>query len=398
MPRILIYTIFSLSTAFAHAQVNLCYSTVTRSIQTGVFNDGVSPTHLTRNQRHLMALQATTLIYQLADVGLVNNGSEFLAQHEAFERKLPQGYRFEHYFMNRRSSLKYMMLAPNSPTDPWIFAFAGSQGSIDWLSDISLGRGELADVQGLLYAFTNCEYTDGAGNAMGSRDWIITGHSLGGGLAESFAYSAQKRRMQAGLTPAPIELVTFNGFGGLDLVETSAKAAAPVVANLNAANYFVTGDVVSRIGVHLGPSYELVMPSAGILQAAKRHVIETVWSAAVPAGVPRFDQAPQVLPPPARTLNALKNHTSILSFLPGGQSDSLNYQLQHLNILEQALNIIATRHASASYDKQALRYIGDITLLFLKDEQTHAMVGLRPQVVQRLNNIMKRSTALLIQR
>ena len=397
MPRFLLYTIFSLSSVFAHAQTTqrLCYSTVHRNIQTGVFNDGVALGATPRNLRHELALRASALIYKLADLDIASTGAELLTSFEEFQRQIPRGYTYDYFFMNRGSGLKYMILSPVNPTDPWIFAFAGTQTAIDWMSDVTLGRAQFAQAESLLYNFTNCEYDNGSGKSLGSRNWIITGHSLGGGLAETFAYLAQKRRLAAGLSVAPIELVTFNAFGALELVEDSVEAAAPITRTLATANYFVTGDLISRIGTHIGATYELQLPKASIFQAANRHVIDTVWSAALKDGVPQFNLSRAATPPSSGLLNALKNHASFFKFLPSNQSDNLITRLNHMNILEEALNIIIRRNQGGSYDREANSYLNRMALVFLNDEQQKPLTGARKELIARLESFLNRSSTLI---
>jgi hypothetical protein len=137
------------------------------------------------------------------------------------------------------------------------------------------------------------------------------------------------------------------------------------------------------------------MPAASILQAAKRHFIETVQTAAVKDGAYRFDLARPATPPKAAALNTLKNYGSILHFLPSNQAENLNSRLGHMNTLEQALNIILRRGTLGTYDHEALRLMSGIALIFLRDEQAKPSTAMRDQLVGRLENFLNRCATAL---
>lgn len=371
----------------------LCYSTKTRSVLSG---DMFGFSALTQNQRHGLALSASALIYVLDDLETASSGQELLSKHAQFRSQIPAGYEFEHYMSNRSSGLKYMMLAPLDPANPWIFAFAGTQTTIDWMSDINLGSKQLARVEGMLYAFTNCEYTDREQRPLSGRDWIITGHSLGGGLAEAYSYQIQKRRIQQGLQPAHLELVTFNPFGALAVVEKNPANAAEVIQLLTTFNYFVTGDPVSQIGHHIGATFELPMATrpSGVSELIQRHSLNSVRRLVMRNEAANFSSARAAAPPHSTGLNTLQTFGKHFDFLPSAISDQINSRFTAAKVLEEASEILIARGLSQNSDREALKYISNMTLVYLKELSDIPSGGIMHDLlVKRLTIVQNRIAA-----
>lgn len=203
------------------------------------------------------ALNAAKDVYELPDLDGKISARDFVQRLRAFVLKDRGDYQLYSYFSEPEAGLKYMLLQPKDPQKPWILAITGTQSILDWAADLSLGRAQFDRIVRIQEAFTTCRLVDPSGAPLASHPLIITGHSLGGGVAEAFAYRIQKARMTSGLAPLDMKLVTFNGFGAQQLVEQDERYIPWIVGRIDAANFYVRGDMVSRIGVHIGPTYQI---------------------------------------------------------------------------------------------------------------------------------------------
>ena len=114
---------------------------------------------------------------------------------------------------------------------------------------------------------------------------ILTGHSLGGGLAQTVAWYLQQKLLRQKITPK-IWLFTWNSFGAQELIRKQEPGFEVSKVKLTyAANYFVSGEPVSKIGTHIGPTIALA-PLENEAKKSKlsflkmdgvnRHKIETI--------------------------------------------------------------------------------------------------------------------------
>lgn len=92
--------------------------------------------------------------------------------------------------------------------------------------------------------------------ALAGRGLELVGPSLGGALAQAAAYETAEALRAAGAPPetGAIRLVTVDALGGRDAAEAinGGSLDPEVLAALNAVNLRTEGDLVSRIGSHLG--------------------------------------------------------------------------------------------------------------------------------------------------
>jgi hypothetical protein len=260
-----------------------------------VVTDGGTPDErIQRDNRHVQAMNAAAAIYDYGNYdSMFDSGVNLAAGLKNFVREFPPGYELAKIqsrgspipnpYINAESGLKFMIMAPKAGgTGPWILAIAGTQTVADWLMDLDLGRLQLQRMALLFELFTTCNQTGPDNLAIPAHDFIIAGHSLGGGLAQAFAYQMQAARREANLMPLRMELVTFNGFGAQPLVKKFGAYDPAIVRSLNAVNYYVHGDVVSRIGEHIGETRQLTPAGedpdsrVSIREAANRHVMSTI--------------------------------------------------------------------------------------------------------------------------
>jgi len=155
-------------------------------------------------------------------------------------------------------------------TDPLVLAFKGTNSRKDEIEDIvHHGAAQFASISAMKMPKTDRNVIQFLLDRLkNGRDVIITGHSLGGGLAESTAYVLQK---ELDLLPdsahhGKIHLITFNALGGQNVLEhydranktTLAKGIDPsVVGRIDARNFRVKGDPISSLFSHIGPTYQL---------------------------------------------------------------------------------------------------------------------------------------------
>ena len=381
---ILIFLSFS-----ATAQGKICYSQETKKTQMGYigYDDNIEI-----NDAHSLALQAASLTYKLADLTTAKDGADLVERHAVFNGSIPANYEAANtYIANRNTGVKLVVLKPKIAGWPYIMAITGTENALDWMIDLNLGRQQLENLLELHYMFTYCSYTAEDGEPLSSKNWMIVGHSLGGGLAQAFAYSVQKKRLQMGLDPAAIELVTFNAFGASEVVEKTLEATEPIADTMDIFNYYLTDDVVSKIGRHIGATYEVdanQLPS-GI---ANRHALQSFWTAFSQTGQVRFDLARPRTPPYSKAINALKGVGAYLKFLAENNSDRVPVRLHELNVLEQATNIVLKRGVNQSFDRELVRYLIGMTFHFHKGLSDEPSSPLKEEMKSRIERVQQRLT------
>lgn len=376
-----ILIIFSYS---INAENKLCFDPESRKIQTGSIG---YQDNLSINDVHALALQSSSLVYKLADLTTVKTGAELIERHHAFNALTPTHYSVANgYLASRNTGLKMVILEPKQPGWPYIMAITGTETALDWLIDLNLGRAQLEELMELQYIFTYCSYTSSDGLPYSSKNWLITGHSLGGGLAQAFAYSVQKQRLKMGLDPAAIELVTFNGFGAAEVVEKSFEETKFIAETMSIFNYYLTGDVVSKIGRHIGDTFEVNADNvpSGI---GNRHALQSFWQALSQTGQVRFDLAEGKMPPYSKALNGLKGVGSYLQYLAENRSERVHLRLHELNVLEEATNIILKRNFSRAYDKDLKAYLIRMTNSFRRALQSEPESSLRIDMLRRIEKV-----------
>ena len=114
---------------------------------------------------------------------------------------------------------------------------------------------------------------------------LFTGPSLGGAVAQVAAYETAESLLAAG-APGAVQLVTVDALGGVDAARAlnGGTLEPEVLAQIEALNIRTEGDIVSRIGSHIGPTLTLPGRDAAgevvTLTAAEAHVNEVslLWN------------------------------------------------------------------------------------------------------------------------
>ena len=239
---------------------------------------------------------------------------------------------------------------------PWIISIAGTQSVLDWAANLNLGKKQLDQILGLVSSFSDCLIYDEHNENLVTRDIVVTGHSLGGGLAQAFAYFLLK-----------LTLVTWNAFGARELVQRYEPFNLVPVALLDAAHYYIEGDPISRIGSHLGPSFRLIPESEtlrSILEIKKQinlHSIETVIQVALYrfGTLTGLDFASRKSPSRFNRLSYLTQFTGFLDGLP-----LFVFRLSeesYTRTLTDALMEISQQDVLDEASRQILRYLVNIS-------------------------------------
>ncbi len=140
----------------------------------------------------------------------------------------------------------YVTTYHNPTTNEYIVAFRGTESAADWVNNANRGWPQYDYARGPIQGLLN-SLTDSGVHVS------ITGHSLGGGLAQFAAYDYAYSNPNAS---NEISLTTWNALGGKWALEEEYPDFSPSVMNgISATHYYRYDDFVSRLGEgHVGGS------------------------------------------------------------------------------------------------------------------------------------------------
>jgi hypothetical protein len=172
-----------------------------------------------------LSWSAANVTYRLPDMGLSLKADkvwakDFQNRFGCFLAGCPDGYRVNRAEYDPESGYKAAIFepAPDNGKKPWMLAFCGSDSLQDWVSDIHLARDQYRNAASLRSFFLDDGVRDRFGQPMWRRDVLVTGDSLGGGLAELNAYTIEYERQARGNRRGHVLLTSFNGFGAMEAI------------------------------------------------------------------------------------------------------------------------------------------------------------------------------------
>ena len=159
------------------------------------------------------------IVYLAPDLETAETPEAFVAQYKDFISKIPNGYQLYHLSSDPQNGLKYAIFRPaaGSQYAPWVLSVAGTQTLLDKIVDGLMGR---AQMDRLSQLFTKCLFQNEKGQTVLDIPLVFVGHSLGGGLAQALYHQIQGRlsALRGRGYASPLSLVTFNAFGGQELL------------------------------------------------------------------------------------------------------------------------------------------------------------------------------------
>ncbi|MBP7844822.1 MAG: hypothetical protein KA116_08400 [Proteobacteria bacterium] len=321
---------------------------------------------------HRSSIDLSKLIYDLPDLETANSPEEFIKQYDNFYAQTPAGYRVYFVSSDPRYGLKYVVWSPlqDGPESPWLLSIAGTQTLKDWVADTDLGRKQLDRLSQL---FSRCLFRDANDKFIFDRKLLIMGHSLGGGLAQALGYEVQRRllmQMPEG-TLSPIEVVTWNAFGAQHLVERVQKYQPEIIEGVRFTNYFVEGDLVSKVGLHIGKTFRVqAVPSftKEKLGFVKAHKMITILEM-VGTDPYQLEKAEELKPPFLNKITYLSKLGVLFTGLP-----AVKYSIKRHDITDMiagSAELAANRKFTDSSSRQLMAYIKQLSLshrdFFMRD-------------------------------
>ncbi|MCB0413966.1 MAG: hypothetical protein KDD50_06510 [Bdellovibrionales bacterium] len=196
-----------------------------------------------------------------------------------YEYKIPDGFEVSTLYKKCESGFAAIKITPtHSAENLCVFSIAGTNEALDAATDRGVGKGQVKGgaQREMIKDIVKCA-------ERGSRV-LVTGHSLGGLMAQFFAYRAQEILIKNNINNN-IEVVTWNAPGTIDLVDTDNKehlsdehlSPLPedrVYQSLDQVHYNLDGDIVSTYGKQIGLVVEL---NQGIhIRFVKWHLLDAI--------------------------------------------------------------------------------------------------------------------------
>ncbi len=176
------------------------------------------------------------------------------------DRKPPAGFNQsgnpEHTISDPSTGL-YVTTYYNQDSNEYIVAFRGTENGRDWVNNSQRGWPQYEqkqnEIQNLLTSLTS------SGAKVG-----LTGHSLGGALAQFAAYDYAASPANSG---DDISMTTWNALGGKWALEQNRDFDPSVMKGVNATHYYRYDDLVSRLGEgHVGGITMMLQDAQGIFE------------------------------------------------------------------------------------------------------------------------------------
>jgi len=185
----------------------------------------------------------------------------------------PEGYEVSRIWTGI-TGLKVGMFRPLDASQPWLLTFAGSQDLQDAKAAVKYGQPQFQQIARLRFAMdpnfkisptsslryrdfalvdANRKFFDELTEFTKTNPTVISGHSLGGALAQSTAVEIFKRNPKA-----QIRVVTFNGLSGRAIVKAVHPDSDVLISNFERKvpiqNFRSKSDLVSALHQQIGTS------------------------------------------------------------------------------------------------------------------------------------------------
>ncbi|MGZ3693315.1 MAG: HEAT repeat domain-containing protein [Bdellovibrionota bacterium] len=325
------------------------------------------------HENDIHALAAATHVYTAPEAESAFSAQMLVDQHKTFLDTTPLGYRVDAVVTDPKSGLKAAFYIPKVDSKrPAVLALGGTQTFGDLLVDVNLG---VLQAQSPAYAEMLKKAVEAMPNWKG--ELVITGHSLGGGLAQVFGHDLTAALLASGNKEAAsrVRVVSWNGFGGQNPLKRMGRYSSDVAKEMKVTNYYVPNDPVSRIGTHIGEMVRLPSLDFFKLNIANRikiHGTDSVAEALVAKnGVANGEKlAPEL------KFNIL----TAISRIMGPVADkvqTLRYKRKELEILERLGEARVLWAREEGYKHLNPRYD------WLDSEMTHALNDIKDDSVKK---------------
>lgn len=240
------------------------------------------PTHIKlppERARDMELMLAASHVYDAPELEGVKTAAGLLAQHRRFLGSIPADYEVSFLLTDPSTGFKAAIYRPTSAAragQPAVVAIGGTQTGKDVLADLNWG---VAQAKSPAYERLLARVQEELKNE--TRPVAVTGHSLGGGLAQIFGYDlarALKANERSG-DLARFRVVSWNGFGAREALQKLKRWNAADAEGLPITSYFHPDDVVSKLGTHLGQTLSIRARAGqprGLTKLKESHVIKAV--------------------------------------------------------------------------------------------------------------------------
>lgn len=234
---------------------------------------------------YVQAARFADLIYHLPGLESEDMAKNLEENYWSFRRAIPAPYQAVFWDADPFTGLKLGLFKPQpnaANKNLWVLAIAGTEGLYDAIFDANSGKLQYRQFLGLL---TSKFEPIWQGLPEGEKvQLLVTGHSLGGGLAQPVALDLiiQLRKLNH---LQSVNLVTWNAFGAFNLIEKFAPQKDELKnSNLTeqglktyfalgfgqARHFSVCGDKVSTVGILWPPNSQARLRPIHRFDPAKR--------------------------------------------------------------------------------------------------------------------------------
>lgn len=270
-------------------------------------------------ERTATALSAAAAVYHLPNLSSGVKTADYLASFQKFFASTPKHYELWGTDTDLGTGLKFVIYRPLSTHPegaeaPWVLSITGTENLLDWLTNASLGKPQFLGLDNIITLFTT--------NLVPDRELIVTGHSLGGGLAQAVAHAIEAAREEKSLQRRPITLLTWNAFGAETLIERIGAYRPELAQRMTIQNYYLQGDEVSQIGRHFGPTFEIIPPvrpdgNSALAEVLRLHSLSAFEEVIHQGRGKALREARLMAPPSAKVINSLTRISWLLSPFAG---------------------------------------------------------------------------------